>query len=206
VKRLQQSTQTFIFVDEADTQFGDVQDDSGGGTEKRLTGKIQAMMSDVRLKGRVIWFLMTARIHRLSPDIRRPGRMDLIIPVLDPEGKDRNDFVSWAFNSVNPQAGEVLHTAEVHKAVEGYSAATFAALRSRIKSKGCNTIQEALEIAGDILQPDIEETRRYQTLQALMNCTRKSLLFDANKTPDEIKTERKKWKEELIELERKGVN
>ena len=56
-------------------------------TERRLTGKIQAMMSDPRLRGRVTWLLMTARIHLLSPDIRRPGRVgDLIIPVLDPEG------------------------------------------------------------------------------------------------------------------------
>ena len=72
-----------IFVDEADTQFGSV---SSGeqSTERRLTGKIQAMMSDPKLKGRVIWLLMTARIHLLSPDIRRPGRVgDLIIPVLD---------------------------------------------------------------------------------------------------------------------------
>ena len=209
-ERLRRLLETFhkvvIFVDEADTQFGDVQDDSGGGTEKRLTGKIQAMMSDVRLKGRVIWFLMTARIHRLSPDIRRPGRMDLIIPVLDPEGEDKNDFVSWAFHNIKLETGEVYNDAEVCKTVEGYSAATFAALRSRIKSKGCKTVQEALEIAGDILQPDIEETRRYQTLQALMNCTRKSLLFDASKTPDEIRVERKKWKEELLELERTGVN
>ena len=49
--------------------------------------KIQAMMSDPALKGRVFWLLMTARIHLLSPDLRRPGRAgDLIIPVLDPEG------------------------------------------------------------------------------------------------------------------------
>ena len=72
-----------LFVDEADTQFGGV----GAGaheTERRLTGKIQAMMSDPKLRGKVIWLLMTARIERLSPDIRRPGRVgDLIIPVLD---------------------------------------------------------------------------------------------------------------------------
>ena len=75
-----------IFVDEADTQFGGVGAETHS-TERRLTGKIQAMMSDPRLRGRVIWLLMTARIHLLSPDIRRPGRVgDLIIPVLDPEG------------------------------------------------------------------------------------------------------------------------
>jgi hypothetical protein len=72
-----------IFVDEADTVFGGVE--SGHETERRLTGKVQAMMSDRALLGKVLWLLMTARIHLLSPDIRRPGRVgDLIIPILDP--------------------------------------------------------------------------------------------------------------------------
>jgi SpoVK/Ycf46/Vps4 family AAA+-type ATPase len=77
-----------IFVDEADTQFGGVGAETHS-TERRLTGKIQAMMSDPRLRGRVIWLLMTARIQLLSPDIRRPGRVgDLIIPVLDPDVRE----------------------------------------------------------------------------------------------------------------------
>lgn len=208
-ERLRRLLETFhkvvIFVDEADTQFGDVSSDDGGGTEKRLTGKIQAMMSDVRLKGRVIWFLMTARIHRLSPDIRRPGRMDLIIPILDPEGEDKNDFIKWAFHNITVENGGV-YDERVLKITEGYSSATFAALRARIKSKSCTTIEMAIGIACDILQPDIEDTRRYQTLQALLNCTRKSLLFDANDTQEQIKAERLKWKQEISQLERNGVN
>jgi hypothetical protein len=55
-----------IFVDEADTQFGGVGEGSHE-TERRLTGKIQGMMSDPQLRGKVIWLLMTARIHLLPP-------------------------------------------------------------------------------------------------------------------------------------------
>ena len=51
-----------IFVDEADTQFGGVGAETHS-TERRLTGKIQAMMSDPKLRGKVMWLLMTARIH-----------------------------------------------------------------------------------------------------------------------------------------------
>ncbi len=51
-----------IFVDEADTQFGGVGEGSHE-TERRLTGKVQGMMSDPQLRGKVIWLLMTARIH-----------------------------------------------------------------------------------------------------------------------------------------------
>src|SRR6185436_17240153 len=89
-----------IFIDEADTQFGGVGADTHE-TERRLTGKLQAMMSDPQLRGRVIWLLVTARIHLLSPDLRRPGRVgDLIIPTLDPEGVDRDAFVAWTVKGV----------------------------------------------------------------------------------------------------------
>ena len=149
-ERLRRLLETFhkivIFVDEADTQFGNVQDDSGGGTEKRLTGKIQSMMSDVRLKGRIIWFLMTARIQLLSPDIRRPGRMDLIIPILDPEDKeDVNDFIKWTFSSLGVE--EIEKEQSIRDVVKGYSSATFMTLRSRIKAKNCKNISEAIKIA-----------------------------------------------------------
>ena len=71
-------SKVIIFVDEADTQFGGVGSDTHE-TERRLTGKLQAMMSDTALRGRVALLLVTARIHQLSPDIRRPGRVgDLI--------------------------------------------------------------------------------------------------------------------------------
>src|SRR5690606_34811156 len=50
-----------IFVDEADTQFGGVGAETHE-TERRLTGKIQQMMSDPQLRGKVTWLLMTARI------------------------------------------------------------------------------------------------------------------------------------------------
>jgi SpoVK/Ycf46/Vps4 family AAA+-type ATPase len=191
-----------IFVDEADTQFGGV--DDGHETERRLTGKIQAMMSDPRLKGRVIWFLMTARIHRLSPDIRRPGRMDLIIPVLDPEGEELDEFINWTFKGVDQPPGGFAKNVEVHDLVKKFSPASFASLRSRIKSKNCKTLEEVLMIASDMLEPDIEETREYQTLQAKVNCTRKSLLFDPNTSATDVAKARKEWKTRIKELEAKG--
>lgn len=192
--------QVVIFVDEADTVFGKIQ--GGHDTERRLTGKIQAMMSDTRLRGKVIWMLMTARIHLLSPDIRRPGRVgDLIIPILDPTLDDRKQFIHWTFSHL--EGFSITHP-DLDEVTKDYSAASFAGLRSQIKAFKCKNINEAIEIARDILQPDIEETRRYQTLQACLNCTRISLLpgtigFNG------INNVRKKWREQIKELEMQGI-
>ena len=72
------------------------------------------MMSDPLLRGKVVWLLVTARIHLLSPDIRRPGRVgDLIIPVLDPEGKDREAFLDWVVSPCNRQEADWRGSREI---------------------------------------------------------------------------------------------
>lgn len=189
-----------IFVDEADTQFGGV-GEGAHATERRLTGKIQAMMSDTKLRGRVMWLLMTARIHLLSPDIRRPGRVgDLIIPVLDPHGEDRQAFVRWVLGAVIAELSEE-DVARMDEITAGYSAAAFASLRSQLKASEVNTVDDVIEIVRDHIPPAIGMTRRYQTLQAMVNCTRRSLLPD----PDFTEEDREAWQLEIRELERMGI-
>ncbi|GMV99590.1 MAG: hypothetical protein AMXMBFR84_07290 [Candidatus Hydrogenedentota bacterium] len=203
---LEALSKVLIFVDEADTQFGAIGPEAHD-TERRLTGKIQQLMSDPRTRGRVIWLLMTARIHLLSPDIRRPGRVgDLIIPVLDPEGADREAFLRWVVKDV--VAGE-LDTAQLERlsdATINYSAASFASLRSELRAQtkvagGSLPFERVLERVNDMLPADIRETREYQELQALVNCTRRSLLPDP--TIDE--SQRAAWAAELRKLESKGI-
>ncbi len=200
-RMLEALDKVILFVDEADTQFGGVGPDAHA-TERRLTGKVQQMMSDPKLRGKVVWLLMTARIERLSPDIRRPGRVgDLIIPVLDPEGEDRLEFVKWAIgqstDTLSPEAVE-----RIGVMTEGYSAAGYAALRSRLRA--ASTIKnrplredELKTIVDDLLPADIGAARRYQTLQALVNCTRRSLLPE----PGIDEAQREAWRRELRELE-----
>ncbi len=191
-----------IFVDEADTAFGGV----GAGsheTERRLTGKVQQMMSDPQLRGRVTWLLMTARIHLLSPDIRRPGRSgDLILPVLDPTGDDRMAFVEWMLRgSVDGDLSAIA--AELEPELSATSAAAFGSLRSLLKArrrKGSLSVEDVRVVAADYLPPAIEETRRFQTLQALVNTTRRSLLPEGTSAED-----RPAWHAELRDLASKGI-
>ncbi|MBU1170655.1 MAG: ATP-binding protein [Proteobacteria bacterium] len=200
-------SRVLIFVDEADTQFGGIGAETHA-TERRLTGKIQAMMSDTSLRGRVFWLLMTARIHNLSPDIRRPGRVgDLIIPVLDPEDEDIDAFISWAVSGVLDTELTSEMIARMRLALDHYSAAAFASLRSELKARASMkhsklTEHDILDVIEEIILPAIGETRRYQTLQALINCTRKSLLPRAFRN----KPDRFAWEAELIRLEARGLH
>jgi SpoVK/Ycf46/Vps4 family AAA+-type ATPase len=192
-----------IIVDEADTQFGKLSLESHS-TERRLTGKLQSMMSDPTLKGKIFWLLMTARIHLLSPDIRRPGRIDLIIPVLDPVGEDKSDFLTWAIKPVIAhQLDQAVQVLSVD--TEGYSAASFSLLKSElaVKAKGGKlTVEEIRAVIRDMLVPDIKEAREYQALQALMNCTRRSLLPD----PEVTEETRSGWAKKIKQFEAAGIS
>ena len=203
-----------IFVDEADTQFGDVGKDAHS-TERRLTGKIQAMMSDPQLRGNITWLLMTARSYNLSPDLRREGRVgDMIVPVLDPSGEDREAFLRWTVAKVF--AGPVSEKAveRLLELTEDYSAASFASLRSDLEAASVRksslsttsgqtdelTLDEIIAVVEDRILPDIGPIRHYQTLQALINCTRKSLL------PGDYSPEiRESWVKQIAQLEVVGV-
>ena len=194
-----------IFVDEADTQFGGV-GPTAHATERRLTGKIQAMISDPALRGRVVWLLMTARIHHLSPDLRRPGRVgDLIIPVLDPRGDDRADFLRWVVRGagLDESSQEAIET--LNGLTGEWSAAAFASLRSTLVAAAARSeldLDRLIAIVADQIPPAIERTRRYQTLQALVNCTRRSLLPD----PGIGEEEREAWRREIQKLELAGIH
>ncbi len=197
------------FVDEADTVFGGVGADTHE-TERRLTGEFQKWMSDPKLRGKVVWCLMTARIQDLSPDMRRPGRAgDLIIPVLDAVGADRDAFILWAIKPVLP---EIAMHGEPWKALcaatEGYSAADFGSLRADLTAAADEdglTVEEVIGLIEDRLPSDIEDTRRYQTLQALVNCTVKALLPGGTEmTKAEAKALKVKWMAEIRQMELDG--
>ena len=199
-----------IFVDEADTQFGGVGQDAHS-TERRLTGKIQAMMSDPQLRGNITWLLMTARIYNLSPDLRREGRVgDMVIPVLDPNGEDREAFLRWTIAKVLPGSFPDDTVERLLKVTADYSAASFASLRSDLEAAsilkqdsqetGELTLDEIIAVAEDRILPNIGPIRQYQTLQALLNCTRKSLL------PGDYSPEiRESWVKRIAQLEAIGV-
>ncbi len=205
---------SLIFVDEADTQFGGLSE-GAHATEKRLTGKIQAMMSDPMLRGRTTWLLITARIHLLSPDIRRPGRAgSLIIPVLDPEDQDFDDFVSWMIRDVFKTTESCCRVrdavARLKPHLNDYYAASFAEVKADLAAVAelmkvdKLTIEEIEDVVEDHIPPAVEKTRKYQTLQALLNCTRLSL-FPRVIERGKLNEVRESWRKEILTLEAEGI-
>ncbi len=162
-------------------------------------------MSDPQLRGKITWLLMTARIYNLSPDLRREGRVgDIVIPVLDPTGDDRETFLRWTLSNVFSKNISDEEFKLILSHTEGYSAASFASLRADLEAvksrEGELSVNEIVDVISDRILPNIGPIRQYQTLQAFLNCTRKSLL------PGDYSPEiREAWRQQIAQLEAMGV-
>ena len=71
-----------VFVDEADQALGRRNADAGdSGVSGRIYGMMAERMSDSRKRGKILWVLATSRPDLVEVDLKRPGRVDVKIPL-----------------------------------------------------------------------------------------------------------------------------
>jgi hypothetical protein len=78
-----------VFVDEADQALGRRNAESGdSGVSGRVYGMMAERMSDSRKRGRILWVLATSRPDLVEVDLKRPGRVDVKIPIFPTSGPE----------------------------------------------------------------------------------------------------------------------
>ncbi len=79
---LQALGRCYVFIDEADQAIG--RRDSGG-TDTGVSGRIYSMMAEEMgnsdNRGKIIWILASSRPDLIEVDLKRPGRVDVKIPL-----------------------------------------------------------------------------------------------------------------------------
>jgi len=72
-----------VFIDEADQTLGRRESGPGdGGLSGRLYSMIAQEMSNSANRGKVIWVFASSRPDLIEADLKRPGRIDVKIPIL----------------------------------------------------------------------------------------------------------------------------
>jgi hypothetical protein len=72
-----------VFVDEADQALGRRSGDANdGGLSGRIYARFAEEMSNTRNRGRVMWLLASSRPDQIEVDLKRPGRIDVKVPLL----------------------------------------------------------------------------------------------------------------------------
>ncbi|HRJ49547.1 MAG: ATP-binding protein [Phycisphaeraceae bacterium] len=73
----------YVFIDEADQALGKRTADSGdSGVGGRVYSMLAEEMSNTRNRGRIVWVLASSRPDLIEVDLKRPGRIDVKIPLL----------------------------------------------------------------------------------------------------------------------------
>jgi len=85
LKILASLTPVGVVVDEADAALGNREQQGDSGTQNRVFAQIAAFMGDTRYRGKILWFLITARPDLLPIDLKRQGRAEEHIPLFYPE-------------------------------------------------------------------------------------------------------------------------
>ncbi|MGY8654314.1 MAG: ATP-binding protein [Verrucomicrobiia bacterium] len=79
---LQSLGRCFVFIDEADQALGKRE---GGSSDGGLSGRVYSMfakeMSNPANRGRIVWILASSRPDLIEVDLKRPGRVDVKIPI-----------------------------------------------------------------------------------------------------------------------------
>ncbi|SHI73541.1 ATPase family associated with various cellular activities (AAA) [Rubritalea squalenifaciens DSM 18772] len=71
-----------VFVDEADQALGKRQGGSGdSGVSSRVYSMMAKEMSNTRNRGKIMWVLASSRPDLIEVDLKRPGRVDVKIPL-----------------------------------------------------------------------------------------------------------------------------
>ena len=104
----------FVFIDEADQSMGSRDNvSSSSPVDARVYSMFAQEMASEQNRGRIIWLLATSRPDLLEVDLKRPGRMDLKIPLLPCDSKESSWALIQALSkkhklSINPKAIDSL--------------------------------------------------------------------------------------------------
>ncbi len=172
-----------VMIDEADAALGDRSASGDSGVSSRVFSQIATAMSDPSNRGRILWFLMTARPDLMPVDLKRQGRAEEHIGLFPPDTPEEKEEL---FNAMVKKVGLKLTEKTVpDNVIKGdvlYSGADMEAALTRAKFR---TAAEGLEkttpeilsnVFDDFLPPTYPEQIELQTLTAVIESTSKALL------------------------------
>lgn len=172
-----------VMIDEADAYLGDRDASGDSGVSSRVFSQIATFMSDTRNRGRIIWFLMTARPDLMPIDLKRQGRAEEHLALFPPHTKEeRVELFEAMSKKTGLQLSEQYVPQLIEQGLKTFSGADMEAALTRAKFRAAaegkkKVTPEILDAAlNDFLPPTYPEEIELQTLSAVIECTSRELL------------------------------
>jgi len=180
---LKAMTPVAVMIDEADAYLGDRDASGDSGVSSRVFSQIATFMSDTRNRGRIIWFLMTARPDLMPVDLKRQGRAEEHLALFPPYTKEeRTELFEAMKKKTDLRLSEEYIPNVIEKGEKTFSGADMEAALTRAKFRAAakdekEVTPETLDAAlADFLPPTYPEEIELQTLSAVIECTSRELL------------------------------
>ena len=174
-----------VMIDEADAYLGDRAASGDSGVSSRVFAKIASFMSNSANRGRILWFLMTARPDLMPVDLKRQGRAEEHLALFYPDTEEERIEI---FEAMKRKTGLVMTKNEVPESIRlgkhTYSGADMEAAltRARFRAAAAGKQRVSMEILeetfADFIPPTYPEEIELQTLLAVKECTSRALLPD----------------------------
>lgn len=173
-----------VMVDEADTFMGNRDASGDSGTSSRVFGSIASFMGNTLYRGKIVWFLMTARPDLLPIDLKRQGRAEEHLALFYPDTDAEREEL---FRVMQKKTGVRLDDVESFSALlppgtQQLSGADLEAIMVRSKFRALahgreQPVAEDLKaVLADFVPPSYPLEVELQNLVAVQECTSRELL------------------------------
>lgn len=180
-----------VIIDEADAMLGNRDASGDSGTSARVFGSIAAFMGNTEYRGKIVWFLLTARPDLLPVDLKRQGRAEEHLALFYPDTDEERDELFRAMaKKTGTQLGEMSLATLIPPDSLAMSGADLEAALVRAKARavvaGRDQVNEddLRETFADFLPPSYPLEIELQTLVAVQECTSRELLPEKYKHAD----------------------
>lgn len=180
-----------VMIDEADAYLGNRDQSGDSGVSSRVFSKIATFMSNTENRGRILWFLMTARPDLMPVDLKRQGRAEEHLALFYPESaEERRELFQVMIKKTGAQLKEVtipeelLNTQKIWSGADVEAALTRAMFLAASETSEWVTQEHIRKAFDDFLPPAYPDEIELQTLVAVMECTSKSLLPERYRSMD----------------------
>lgn len=182
---LQALGRCYVFVDEADQTLGKR---DAGGNDGGLSGRVYAMiakeMSNPDHRGRIIWILASSRPDLIEVDLKRPGRIDVKVPIFPTTTSEESFGLLEALcrrRGVHfpPDALESLRPLIPLRMTPGAAEALSVRIYRRAKTRGLSPVEAARSCLEDYQPPVPEEIINAQIELAVREASDVTFIPDA---------------------------
>ena len=179
---LEAMTPVAVMIDEADAMLGNRGAQGDSGVSQRVFGQIASFMSNSKHRGRIIFFLVTARPDMMPVDLKRQGRAEEHLALFYPsEREDREELLKVMMKRTNVDIPLEEMPSALTNGEKTYSGADMEALLTRAKFRAAadgkkinaKHVSDAVE---DFIPPTYPLEVELQSLVAVLECTNKALL------------------------------